>query len=223
MTYSSSFPAVSILVPSCLVALTFLHDIASTVHSPETLSKAYVWLTAPFRNFLYLEDLDEATPEVLKRKAVTPAWKINTLTGLSCVQALLSLLRAFLTPPHDGGKDGLWDLALTLAWVGQPIVSCSSHSLMLLQAYAGLHILLKRPSTPPYLIFAFYIACLVLPAGNLFLAVVHGARRPIALSLSVSGVQILVSFVCAYIIGTLPVKSIPPGPDVAGGKEVSYN
>ena len=49
----------------------------------------------------------------------------------------------------------------------------------------------------------------------------RGGGRPV--SLGVDGVLFLVSFVCAYVIGTFPVKDTLPGPDVASGKEVSYD
>ena len=105
------------LLPAGLITLTILYDVASAITWPVWIARVYACVTAPFRNFLYLEDLDEATPDVLKQRVSTPQWKLRALVGLSLAEALLSVAWSCHGGFHDKGAVHQNGIALALAWV----------------------------------------------------------------------------------------------------------
>lgn len=59
----------------------------------------------------------------------------------------------------------------------------------------------------------------MLPAADICLAAIRRSAEPV--TLVAEGLEAIISFSSAYIVGTLPLKDIHPGPDVADGEEVS--
>ena len=111
----------AVLVPSALIVLTIFYDITSAIRFPAWLKRVYEWLVSPFRNFLSLEDLEEATPSVLKQKAVTKPTKLNSLICLSFMQAVLAVAWTFVAVHNDESRWKLTNIALVLAWVSQSL------------------------------------------------------------------------------------------------------
>jgi hypothetical protein len=108
-----------ILLPACLTAYTVLYDIAISTTFPWWISRPYRRLTSPFRNFIHLEDLEEATPDVLKHKSAPP-WKSRSLIALSFVQVLVSLIRLFYNEFSGNLDHYLGHILPVLCWVRIP-------------------------------------------------------------------------------------------------------
>ncbi|EJD03803.1 P-loop containing nucleoside triphosphate hydrolase protein [Fomitiporia mediterranea MF3/22] len=86
-------------------------------------------------------------------------------------------------------------------------------SLLVAWIYATTKIWWRPPTTPPYLIFLFYIMNFVCSSINTVTILKTGNYQLETFILS--SVDIIVSLSLVYIVGTFPVKEFLPGPSVA--------
>lgn len=84
-----TFTVLGTWIPACVGLLTVLYDLLSGVHYPRFVQGVFRTLTAPFRNFLTLHDLEDIGDPIPQ-----PVWKCRILALLSLVQsfAWLSVL-----------------------------------------------------------------------------------------------------------------------------------
>jgi len=75
-----------LLLPTAVIAFTLVHDVLVSVEPsvPKVAQRIWIYLTSPFRNFLYLEDLEEP----VKKLDGPPVQKIRALTILPLVQSI---------------------------------------------------------------------------------------------------------------------------------------
>ncbi|PCH42091.1 pleiotropic drug resistance ABC transporter [Wolfiporia cocos MD-104 SS10] len=119
--------------PGCVGLLILAVDLLLTIRVPGHVRRVYLFLTAPFRDFLTLEDLEErASPA-----PPPPEWKARILVvgavlecvGWSAVCSYTALVGDTASAVQAG--------VATVAWI-----------------YASLRVLFKPPTTPPYLLLS---------------------------------------------------------------------
>lgn len=101
------------LVPAAIIAAAFLFSVSSTIPVPRRVLRLWTWLTAPFRNFLTIDDLWEPVDRTL------PITKVASriLTGIAAVEfvAWMTYLgyMKYMDDLHGTAKS----LIFSLAWV----------------------------------------------------------------------------------------------------------
>ena len=102
-------------LPTAVIALTLLYDTTLAFGVPKNLRDVLDYLATPFRNFLKIEDLDEAF--ATKTRIRQPQWKLNILVALPLVQALLDITLLTYLMAQERHADAMRHLLLALSWV----------------------------------------------------------------------------------------------------------
>lgn len=76
-------------------------------------------LTSPFRNFLHLEDLEEADP--LKPRTRPPPWKTRVLAALPLLEAIGHVSAFAYDESLSKHDDGARAVAVGVGWVSVPM------------------------------------------------------------------------------------------------------
>lgn len=115
MLSASQHIILSPVLPASIIVLSICYDILYSVRFPTPVIKAYGWLTFPFRNFLHLEDLEEASETTLD----TPRWKMKTMVLLSLFEAVVLLTKLGVDHIHSDLQAGrrLNDMIMIFLWV----------------------------------------------------------------------------------------------------------
>ncbi|KAF7311117.1 P-loop containing nucleoside triphosphate hydrolase protein [Mycena chlorophos] len=174
-----------------LVGLTVLYDVASRLRTSK-----HPWrIWSPLRNFLTLRDLEETAGEPTRSFLL----KTVCLVALSASQSAL-FLGCFVAALVSGHASLEWFL-LSSAW-----------------GYTALRIALHPPITPPYVSAAFAFVQFLAPLIQLTLELVD--TQPDFEATAFYAVRILLPAAFLYVLGTLPMQSVPPAQNVAGPTEV---
>ena len=102
--------------PVAVIALAFLYDITLALGLPRPIRNVLEWLATPFRNFLTLEDLDEASTAT-KNRIVQPQWKLSIFVALPLLQAILNVSISAFHASQDKHADAMRHLLLAISWV----------------------------------------------------------------------------------------------------------
>ncbi|KAK1234881.1 hypothetical protein PQX77_001975 [Marasmius sp. AFHP31] len=184
-----------LLLPTAVILYTLVHDILVSVKLPvpKIAQRAWIFLTSPFRNFLYLEDLEEP----VKKLNGPPIATIRALTILPLVQSI--------------------------GWLSCFVYACVSRDVpMIIQSllvsitwgYACVRNVVRPPATPPYLLILFATIHLLWPVIELSTSDSTAHRD--AAAWAVITLNILVPAAFVWIAGTLPLRVEQPGLKVAG-------
>ncbi|TFK41840.1 pleiotropic drug resistance ABC transporter [Crucibulum laeve] len=179
-------------LPCGFILLAFFHDIATTIRHPKPVRILYSRISSPFRNFLTLEDLDDPVDGTLR-------YDISKLRALACLACISSIVWAgcftfaFYT---EAPKQFIGSLVFSIAW-----------------AYVALQIIIKPPSTPPYLfiLFASFSVLSLFVEFWFDLVDVHKSTLDVVLDV----LAMLLPSVFIWVAGTLPVQSMRPSVNIA--------
>jgi hypothetical protein len=105
-------------LPVTVIVLTFLYDITLALGFPRPIRNALEWLSAPFRNFLTLEDLDEAKAAT-KNRILQPQWKHSIFVALPLLQAVLDVSLSAFHASQDKHAGAMRHLLLAISWVNE--------------------------------------------------------------------------------------------------------
>ncbi|KAF5368585.1 hypothetical protein D9758_002189 [Tetrapyrgos nigripes] len=180
-------------LPALVILLTLSYDCLSTFSSflPKVARRAFRTLTSPFRNFVTLQDVDPIGEPVsvstLTLRALFILGMLQSAGWLGCfVYSVFIQDTQFL----------IKSLLASITW-----------------GYASVRIIVKRPSTPPYLLILFSCIHLTFALLDIFLPF---KRTSIPLDIAV----IVAASVFIWVAGTLPLQSTPPGASIASAKDI---
>ncbi|KAJ7170194.1 pleiotropic drug resistance ABC transporter [Mycena filopes] len=179
-----------------LISITIVHDITSRVQSPKHL-KPWQTLTAPFRNFLTLDDLEEPVGDRASRSRL----KTSSLVVLGFLQSA-GFLGCFVYALASEERGAAASVLLSIAW-----------------GYTSVRIALRPPTTPPYLSAAFASIQCVVPLVHLSLDMVHSGGRPSDTSLF-NAARIIAPGLFLWVAGTLPLQTVAASTNIAGPKDI---
>ncbi|KAG7099723.1 hypothetical protein E1B28_001540 [Marasmius oreades] len=185
-----------ILAPALIILCTLTHDLLATANPPVPAIIQRVWtcFSRPFRNFLHLEDLEESAKNVDE----TPVATTRLLVVLALFQAI--------------------------GWLGCFVYACVSRDTptiiksilaSLSWTYVCTRTLVRPPRTPPYLVISFAVIHLFLPLVNLTIDDMLG--------LTTSIVSMICPAAFVWLAGTLPLRAVQPGENVAAPKDIPSN
>ncbi|KAH7930921.1 pleiotropic drug resistance ABC transporter [Leucogyrophana mollusca] len=179
--------ALDIVCPGVLITVVVLYDIITAVSFPKGIQLLWRHISAPFRSFLTLDDLEDPIDQELS-KPVSIHRALAVLALINSVGWLASFVYA---------------LALREPWA-QALLGTFSW------AYASLRVLTTTPSTPPYLLMLLSLAYLVSACVDfVYLSNYTGAATALICS------RVVLSALYIWIAGILPLQAIRPALNVA--------
>lgn len=101
------------LIPAAIIAVAFLLSISSTVPIPRRVLRLWGWLTAPFHNFLTIDDLWEPVDRTPRRTEVAS----RILVGIAAVEFVAWTTCLGYTKYMDDLGGTAKSLVFSLAWV----------------------------------------------------------------------------------------------------------
>ncbi len=209
-------------LPPTIIALTFLHDLLVNVNWPKSLSRPFLAVSHPFKNFLVLDDVSDSDD---RRVIKTPPWKNGLLLFLPFVEVCSEL--ALFCFYAGSSEENLASIAIlnAVAWVSPPQCRFRNFTrtdrlIGTSRAYAALRVWQKPPVTPPYWLLCFYIFVFISAASEVAVATFDlGVQTDAFIALEIF--HCAISACLVYVIGTFPVKHIHPCRNVATAYDVS--
>ncbi|KAF8921944.1 pleiotropic drug resistance ABC transporter [Mucidula mucida] len=180
-----------------LIAFTLIHDATSRLHLPKALNIAAASISAPFRNFLTLQDVEGP----VDTPAIPSPLKVRTMSCLAFLQAagwLGSLTYSAVL--HDASH------------VVFSVVTAASWTYILFRTVA------MPPSTVPYLSFLFGTWHAIFSFIYVVTELLKDNYSGVVIALQT--VSFLVSSVFVFVAGTLPVQLVRPALNVAQCKDI---
>ncbi|PPQ63821.1 hypothetical protein CVT24_009771 [Panaeolus cyanescens] len=177
-------------VPLLLIFLSLLRDLTSSITLPKPLKASYRLVSAPFRNFLTLDDLLEPVDRTPKPTKTENKWLV-VLAAVGFLGWTSCLVYAFSTKNHSLIHQSM---VFSISWW-----------------YITLRISFKPALTPPYLFISFAITSVIISLVNFGDGVYFKGQRNAFLHL----LAIPTSAAFVYVAGTLPLKTYRPALNVA--------
>ncbi|KAF8167359.1 pleiotropic drug resistance ABC transporter [Crassisporium funariophilum] len=184
------------LLPAAIILTAVSYDIVTSIPYPKTLRAVFHWLSAPFKNFLTLEDLLDP----VDRTPISSRLKTRQNAGLACV-ALVGWVGCLMFGIYIKDNDyALKSLIQSISW-----------------CYILLKISMRPPLTPPYFLILFAITSVLLSLVSFGydISAEDGGRNAV---LDIISMVVPGSF--AWVAGTLPLKTYRPSLNVAQPQDV---
>ncbi|KAJ3517873.1 hypothetical protein NLJ89_g222 [Agrocybe chaxingu] len=183
------------LPPTIIFAAVFL-DLASSLPYPKICQAIWRWSTAPFRNFLTLDDLLEP----VDKTPIQYKHKTSTLIGLALL-ALVGWVGCMTYGISTNDRQyAIRALVFSICW-----------------CYIALKLAIKPPLTPPYLVIIFGITSALLSLLSFGNDIGSAGGWNDAL-FDIAAMIVPATF--AWLAGTLPLKTCKPCLNVAGPKDI---
>lgn len=201
------------LLPVIIISAAFALDLVSAIPHPRPLRALWSWISAPYSNFLTLDDL------ILEPVDRTPQFsqlKTRILAGLSCL-AFVGWVGCLMYSVYMNDQDCLIrSLVYSVSWVSCYYISLRHSKSKDPKCYIALAITLRPPLTPPYLFIVFSVISTLLSLVALGNDIFQEENQNAILDV----IAMIIPFAFAWIAGTLPLKTYRPSFHVAGANDV---
>ncbi|KDQ63255.1 hypothetical protein JAAARDRAFT_29273 [Jaapia argillacea MUCL 33604] len=187
-----------IILQGSVILAAILLDLILAIDIPKSIRATLDLLTCPFRNFLTIDDFSGDVPE----PTPVPVWKARTLVALSFLECIGWMGYSSFSLLAGDSEARMHGVVAILSW-----------------GYATLVVLMKAPTTPPYILITFW----TLHGGLAFLNLVSmytTTEYPSGANVTLVLLDLSVSSLLVWISGTLPVQAQPPADNVAGPTDI---
>ncbi|KAG1754951.1 P-loop containing nucleoside triphosphate hydrolase protein [Suillus paluster] len=177
--------------PAVIIILVIVTDFLARRQLPKIIQAAWRALSAPFRNFITLDDVEGPFDDEFPKQA----WICRMLVSIALANSI--------------GWLGYFGYAFVLreAWTDALVASIAWF-------YTTLTLLWRAPLTPPYLLILFALSQIAAACVYYFSLSDHAAG-PIVVVL----VRILISASFVYVAGLLPLQAVRPALNVASSTD----